>query len=44
MGSLELIDVEGFHLNEFIDDSPNRGVLEVVNIVKNYMIYTLIIL
>ena len=44
MGSLELIDVEGFHLSEFIADSPNRIVLEVVNILKNYMIYTLIIL
>lgn len=29
MESLELIDVERFHLNEFIDDSPKRSVLEV---------------
>ena len=28
MGSLELIDVEGFQLNEFTDDSPKRSVLE----------------
>ena len=29
MGSLELIDVEGFQLNEFTDDSLKRSVLEV---------------
>ena len=29
MESLELINAERFHLNEFIDDSPKKSVLEV---------------
>ena len=42
--SFKSIDIEGFYLNKFSDDSQNVYQTLLLNVLKNYIVFTMVIL